>query len=81
MNAPLIEFSESAINELSTNQKYHLTVTNAVILGKDKLNQDQLWYLQRSSRGIIHHARWLTTANRLLRSYMSMETKEEIWKS
>ena len=59
--------------ELSTDQKYLFIARNAVIFGKNKLDQGTLRFLQRSSPGTIHHARWLTTANRMLRLYMSLE--------
>ena len=64
---------DTTIKELSTNQKYLLIASNAVILGKNKLDQDTQRFSQISSPGTIHHARWLTTANRLLRLYMSLE--------
>ena len=73
LDAQPIIFLDTTTKELSTDQKYLLVASNAVIFGKNKLDQDTLRFLQRLSPGIIHHARWLTTANRLLRLYMSLE--------
>ena len=72
-DAQPITFLDTTTKELSTDQKYLLIASNAVIFGKNKLDQDTLRFLQRLSPGTMHHARWLTTANRLLRLYMSLE--------
>ena len=54
--------------DLSTDQRYLYDMCQAVILGKCSME------LSRKDPGAISHARWLTTANRLLRLYVS--TKE-----
>ena len=64
LDAQPITFLDTTTKELSTDQKYLLIASNAVIFGKNKLDQDTLRFLQRSSPGTIYHARWLTTANR-----------------
>ena len=64
-----ISFAKSEIFKLSTNQEYLLLASNAVILGKN--------LLKRSSPDILHHARWLTTANQPLGVYISVENLEE----
>ena len=73
LDAQSITFLDTTTKELSTDQKYLLIASNAVIFGKNKLDQDTLRFLQRSSPGTIHHSSWFTTANRLLRLYMSLE--------
>jgi len=52
-------------NELSTDQQYLLQIYNAVSSGECP-NE-----LALKNPGKMHHARWLTTANRILRLYVS----------
>lgn len=58
-------------SELSKDQLYLLTAALAVQLGSEKASQDDLMYLKAAEPGAMHHARWLTRANRILRLYMS----------
>lgn len=54
-------------NDLSTDQKYLHEMHQAVSSGM--LSED----LAKRSPGSLNHARWLTTANRILRLYVSVE--------
>lgn len=58
-------------SDLSTDQKYLLDIYNAVREGEVT---DQLAI---RSPGKMHHARWITTANRILRLYVSTTTPTE----
>ena len=53
------------VNDLSTDQRYAYEQCQAVSMGKVSVE------LGRRSSGALHHARWLTRANRILRSYIS----------
>ena len=54
-------------DDLSTDQKYLLEIWTAVVTGT--CSED----LARRNPGILSHARWLTTANRILRLYVTTE--------
>lgn len=58
-------------NDLSTDQQYLLDMCNAISNGFCPVE------LSNRSPGAISHARWLTTANRVLRVYVS-ETKPSV---
>ena len=53
------------VNDLSTDQRYLYEMCKAVSMGK--MSEE----LGRRSRGALHHARWLTRANQILRLYVS----------
>lgn len=59
---------------LSTDQKYLLMIYSAVSSGICPQN------LAKMNPGKIHHARWLTTANRILRLYISTVAPSETLK-
>ena len=59
------------VEKLSTDQKYLLEVYRAVSSGECSES------LQHRYPGNISHSRWLTTANRILRLYMSTENPSE----
>ena len=62
---PLIELKEDVIGDLSTDQKYGYVMVNAIrtgVLSVDLANMDI---------GPVNHSRWLTTANRFMRLYVS----------
>lgn len=60
--------------KLRTDQDYLYQMCHAVIAGPEKCSEKLL----RTPPGEIGHARWLTTANRILRLYISTEKPEEI---
>ena len=75
---PLIDFEPVECEDidcdpsiLSTDQKYLLEACRAVSTGECGES------LQHRDPGNISHSRWLTTANRLLRLYMSTETPSD----
>ena len=53
------------MNDLSTDQQYLYEMCQAVSMGK--VSEE----LGRRSPGALHHARWLTRANRIPRLYVS----------
>lgn len=55
-------------NDFSTDQQYLYDICNAVSCGK--ISQE----LENRSPGKLSHARWLTTANRILRLYVATTT-------
>ena len=59
------QLSSQAVNDLSTDQRYLYEMCQAVSMGK--VSEE----LGRRSPGALHHARWLTRANRILRLYVS----------
>lgn len=61
-------------DDLSTDQLYLLHICRAVISGE--CSQD----LAAMKPGKIHHARWLTTASRILRLYVATENPSEALK-
>jgi len=63
-------FLETAI-DLSTDQKYLFNICVSIINGECSID------LARTNPGKQAHSRWLTTANRILRLYISTETPEE----
>lgn len=77
---PLIEFEsvqgysmsvpEDVRKTLSKDQAYLLRATEVVQLGAKAASQSELKHLKSAEPGSIHHARWLTLANRILRLYM-----------
>lgn len=65
-NLPEISFAE-----LSTDQQYLYKICNAISKGKVSLS------LSHRDPGKMAHARWITTANRILRLYVATETPSE----
>ncbi|KAL4132835.1 hypothetical protein QTP88_009924 [Uroleucon formosanum] len=63
-------FLETAI-DLSTDQKYLFNICVSIINGECSID------LARTNPGKQAHSRWLTTANRILRLYISTEKPEE----
>ncbi|KAL4104290.1 hypothetical protein QTP88_019593 [Uroleucon formosanum] len=63
-------FLETAI-DLSTDQKYLFDICVSIINGECSID------LARTNPGKQAHSRWLTTANRILRLYISTETLEK----
>ena len=59
--------------DLSQDQKYLLKACLAVQVGHANTYPDTLQFLSTASPGSLHHARWLTRANRLLRLYMGTD--------
>jgi len=59
------------VNELSTDQQYVWEITNVVSNGYCPQA------LPKREPGALNHSRWLTTANRLLRFYVSTEDPSE----
>lgn len=59
--------------DLSQDQIYLLRACLAVQCGQQTADSKDLQILQSASPGKLHHARWLTLANRLLRLYMSTD--------
>lgn len=59
------------VDDLSTDQKYLLKIMNAVSSGICSLE------LANTKPGPMSHSRWLTTANRILRLYVSTEVPSE----
>lgn len=57
--------------DLSSDQQYLLDMCHAVSSGECSVG------LANRSPGKVHHARWLTTANRLLRLYVSTSDPSE----
>ncbi|VEN43556.1 unnamed protein product, partial [Callosobruchus maculatus] len=68
-NMPVLD--ESVSTELSTDQKYLFDICNAI--SKGTVNEN----LSKRSPGKIVHSRWLTTANRILRLYVSTAEPSE----
>ena len=68
IEAPIIDFNAS---NLGNDQAYLLQITNAVITGVANSS------IQNNNPGKISNARWLTTANRILRLYISTEVPSE----
>ena len=60
----LIELDQSIIDDLSTDQKYGYRMVMAIRAGKVSMD------LANMDIGPICHSRWLTTANRLLRTWV-----------
>ena len=60
----LIELDQSIIDDLSTDQKYGYRMVMAIRAGKVYMD------LANMDIGPICHSRWLTTANRLLRTWV-----------
>lgn len=60
-------------SDLSQDQKYLLKACLAVQLGHSNTDPETLKFLSTGSPGLLHHARWLTRANRLLRLYMGTD--------
>ncbi|CAG9792722.1 unnamed protein product [Diatraea saccharalis] len=75
---PIVEFTaisstlpEIASNDLSTDQKYLYDIMTAVstgIFSSDLANMEP---------GLLNHSRWLTTANRILRLYVTKTDPDE----
>ena len=61
----LIELEQEIIEDLSTDQKYGYRIVMAIRAGKIAVD------LANMDIGPVCHSRWLTTANRLLRLYVS----------
>ena len=59
------QISSQMVNDLSTDQRYLYEICQAVSMGK--VSEE----LGKRSPGALHHARWLTQANRILRLYAS----------
>ena len=64
VSSDIPQFSSQAVNDLSTDQRYLYEMFQAVSMGK--VSEE----LGRCSPGALHHARWLTGANRILRLYV-----------
>ncbi len=64
----MIEIPSDVLDQLSTDQTYLYHMGMAVQRGKSYL--DHCGYANKAP-GEIHHARWLTRANRVLRLYLS----------
>lgn len=64
----LLEIPENIAQQLSTDQKYLHEMCKSIESGEISTS------LARKSPGAIHHARWLTKANRILRLYVSTKT-------
>ena len=67
INAELIDIPPAIYKDLSNDQKYLFRIVNAIIAGE--CGED----LKAASPGKLCHARWLTMANRILRTYISTE--------
>ena len=67
----LIELSDEVIRDLSTDQHYGYRIVMAIRNGSVS---EQLGSLEI---GPVNHSRWLTTANRVLRLYVSLHDLEE----
>ena len=61
----LIKLDQEVIEDLSSDQNYGYRMVNAIKLGKVPLD------LQNMDIGPVYHARWLTTANRFLKLWVS----------
>ena len=57
VNAQQIRFLEYVTKESRTDEKYFLIARNAIVFGKNILDQDTLRFLQRFSSNTLHHAR------------------------
>jgi hypothetical protein len=68
VNGNIQEISEDISKSLSTDQKYLHDICLVVQLGVVPPK------LASRSPGALHHARWLTRANRILRLYISTKT-------
>lgn len=87
MSLPIVNFkavqgwtenvSEEIKNDLSEDQRYLLRACLVVQQGKDQAAVHDLKFLASASPGSLHHARWLTCANRVLRLYMSTEAPSQ----
>lgn len=71
----LHKYDVKEIEKLSTDQKYLYEISNSVSNGK--ISSD----LARRQPGKISHARWLTTASRILRLYVATDSPLENLKS
>ena len=64
VSSDIPQFSSQVVNDLSTDQRYLYEMSQAVSMGKVSAE------LGRRSPGALHHARWLTRANRILRLHV-----------
>lgn len=71
INGNLPQLDEKVINDLSWEQKYLYNICNAINLGNCSID------LAQRQPGKIGHSRWLTTANRILRLYISSDHPSE----
>ncbi len=60
---------ESILSELSTDQLYLYNISMTIQKGRGFLDHND--HVTTNSPGVLHHARWLTKANRILRLYVS----------
>ena len=67
------DMPQSVKSDLSEDQKYLLKACIAVQLGHNNTDPDILKFLSTASPGRLHHARWITRANRILRLYIGTE--------
>lgn len=65
IGSPIIELPENVVNDLSTDQAYGYAITKAIHTGKLPKSIANL------EIGPVSHSRWLTTANRLCRIWVS----------
>src|SRR6218665_1135084 len=65
LRKPLLQLSDDVVKDLSTNQAYGYRITQAIKTGE--LPAD----LALLKIGPVSHSRWLTTANRFCRIYVS----------
>jgi hypothetical protein len=63
------DVSDIAMKDLSYDQQYLLKA--CLFVQQGNMNSDYKMFLQTAKPGAVHHARWLTTASRILRLYMS----------
>ena len=61
----ILQISSQVVNDLSTDQRCLYEMCQAVSMGK--VSEE----LERCSPGALHHARWLTRANPIMRFYFS----------
>ena len=60
---------ESILSQLSTDQLYLYYMSMTIQKGRGFLDHND--HVTTNSPGVLHHARWLTKANRILRLYVS----------
>ena len=66
INGNIVAPSAEVVSQLSKDQLYLLKAGLAVQQGSELANQDDMKFLQHAESGAMHHARWLTRANRNL---------------
>ena len=68
-----IYFPQANLDTLSSDHLYLIKILKILHNGLQQSNPLDVEHIQRSKQGKLHHARWLTKANRTLRLCMSTE--------